>query len=120
MTRLDIVVDYAKPEDFAAKLKMAAALNPNGFMMESKLASMVAHRLNRADEAVRDLAELRASRAAALASVDDALRLHGETKAMCPKGQAMALRALHHLYVSLAFSALALGMLVAAIIVVMK
>lgn len=99
MTRLDIVVDYAKPEDFAAKLKMAAALNPNGFMMESKLASMVAHRLDRADEAVQ---------------------LHGETKAMCAKGEVMALRALRHLYVSLAFSALALGMLVAAIIVVMK
>lgn len=98
---MQIAVDYEKPEEFAAKLRVAAACHPVAFTVPAKFGLIVAQRLDAADGVARDLADLRASRAAAQAAIDDALRLNEKTKAMCADGQVMANRALRRLYASL-------------------
>ena len=113
---MQIAVDYDKPEEFAAKLRVTAACHPVAFVIPAKFGLMVAQRLDAGDKAAGDLAELRASRAAALASVDNALRLHGLSKVMCAKGEAVALRALHQLYASLGAMAICVALLIAAVV----
>ena len=113
---MQIAVDYEKPEEFAAKLRVTAACHPMGFVISEKFALMVAQRLDAADRLVGPhMAALQAERAATRADIDAALVLHGETRAMCAKGEAMALRALHQLYASLGVMALCVALVIVAV-----
>ena len=110
---MQIVVDYDRPQDFAAKLRVTAACHPVAFIIPAKFALMVAHRLDAADRLVSEMAALQAERAAMRDDIDAAQVLHAKTIAMCADGQLMAGRAQRRLHASLGLSVIAGLMLVA-------
>ncbi len=66
LVHVTIPVDYGKPEEFAAKLRVAAAAHPVMFMIEARFARMVANRLEAVDRAVAEMdAAVTGARAAA-------------------------------------------------------
>ena len=94
---MQIAVDYDKPEEFAAKLRVTAACHPVAFVIPAKFGLMVAQRLDAADRLIGDMAALQAERAAMRADIDAALVLHEKTKALSADGKLMAARALRRL-----------------------